>query len=165
MTFLPFPDLVKSVRVLDNKRLMKQRVEAYQIINILTKKTNKKGWINHPTVKMWKGYTSFLKLYFNELINEVERRGFNNSLNRYKVSKIKIPFWFGYTPLHKSHQASLLRKDYDHYSKYFKYDDKYAPYTYVWISKLTNEQKNNIKRHMAGEIRNPYNISDLSARI
>jgi len=31
-TFLPYKDFVKSVRCLDNKRLGKQRVEAYQIL-------------------------------------------------------------------------------------------------------------------------------------
>ena len=34
-TFLPYPDIEKSLNSLDSKRLGKQRVEAYQILNIL----------------------------------------------------------------------------------------------------------------------------------
>ena len=35
-TFLPYADLTESLRVLDNKRLGKQRVETYQIISAIT---------------------------------------------------------------------------------------------------------------------------------
>lgn len=33
VTFLPYPDIKKSVKCLDNQRLGKQRVEAYTIVN------------------------------------------------------------------------------------------------------------------------------------
>ena len=36
-TFMPYPDIVKSVRCLDYKRLGKQRVEAMQTYNQITK--------------------------------------------------------------------------------------------------------------------------------
>lgn len=42
-TFLPYACFVKSAKALDYKRLGKQRVEAFQIINILDNKTAKKG--------------------------------------------------------------------------------------------------------------------------
>ena len=35
-TFLPYPDIQKSLESLDNKRLGKQRVESYQIISAIT---------------------------------------------------------------------------------------------------------------------------------
>jgi hypothetical protein len=35
-TFLPYSDITESMRVLDNKRLGKQRVETYQIISAIT---------------------------------------------------------------------------------------------------------------------------------
>ena len=52
-TFLPYPDIRQSFKVLDNKRLGKQRVEAYQIISAITGRpkldgTTYKGWIKHP---------------------------------------------------------------------------------------------------------------------
>ncbi len=52
-TFLPYPDFAESARVLDNKRLGKQRVEVLQILNVLTDST-RKGWRNHPAVAMWR---------------------------------------------------------------------------------------------------------------
>jgi len=52
-TFLPYPNLKKSIKCLDNKRLGKQRVKAHQILNILLKRTKTKGWKNHPAIKMW----------------------------------------------------------------------------------------------------------------
>lgn len=39
-TFLPYPSFIKSAQCLDNKRLGKQRVEAYQILQILTKQAD-----------------------------------------------------------------------------------------------------------------------------
>jgi hypothetical protein len=70
-TFLPYPDLQKSVQCLDYKRLGKQRVEALQILNILRGKPTKsgksyKGYINHPIVNMWKGmktHSSYIITY------------------------------------------------------------------------------------------------------
>ena len=62
-TFLPYPNLSKSLKTLDRQRLGKQRVEAFQILNILLERTDRKGWKNHPAVKMWSGYENALKLY------------------------------------------------------------------------------------------------------
>ena len=47
-TFLPYEDFRESVRSLDDKRLGKQRVEAYQIISALTGRPRKMG--NHIRV-------------------------------------------------------------------------------------------------------------------
>ena len=59
-TFLPYPDIEKSLECLDRLRLGKQRVEAYQILNILLNRTKTKEWRNHPAVKMWEGHTNAL---------------------------------------------------------------------------------------------------------
>ena len=59
-TFLPFANFKKCAKVLDNKRLGKQRVEAKQIISILTDATKTKGWRSHPAVLMWKGHAKAL---------------------------------------------------------------------------------------------------------
>ena len=55
-TFMPYPDFVKSVQVLDYRRLGKQRVETYQVLNVLLERTHTKGWRNHPFTRMWSGY-------------------------------------------------------------------------------------------------------------
>ncbi len=44
-TFMPFSSVFDSLHCLDNKRLGKQRVEAYQILQAITGKT--KAWLNH----------------------------------------------------------------------------------------------------------------------
>ena len=60
-TFLPYADFVKTAKCLDYRRLGKQRVEAFQILNILEGKTTKAGWKHHPAVLMWEGYENALK--------------------------------------------------------------------------------------------------------
>jgi hypothetical protein len=43
-TFLPYPDFQTSAKILDNKRLGKQRVEAKQILEILLIKKEQEWW-------------------------------------------------------------------------------------------------------------------------
>ena len=60
-TFLPHESFKKSFKLLDYRRLGKQRVEAHQILNVLLDRTQTKGWRNHPIVRMWEGYEDALK--------------------------------------------------------------------------------------------------------
>ena len=53
-TFLPYSDFRDSVACLDYKRLGKQRVEAMQTYNQITK--GKGGYPYHPVNKMWQDY-------------------------------------------------------------------------------------------------------------
>ena len=123
--FLPYPDFTESLRVLDTKRLGKQRVETYQIISAITRRpkldgTPYKGWLNHPCTVMWKDYVPALKLYMNYAITEWILRGFNNTMNFENVIKeeIVIPPFIGNEKFHSSHRANLLKKDPNFYSKY-----------------------------------------------
>ena len=52
-TFLPYKTFKQSAQVLDNKRLGKQRVEAYQILRALCGES--KGWVHQPATVMWRG--------------------------------------------------------------------------------------------------------------
>jgi hypothetical protein len=133
---------------LDGKRLNKQKVEANQILNASLGLT--KGWINHPAVLMWKGYSNALKYYFNEIAKACIRRGFKNNMPLYEfteeqlnnveyqsvqdylengipieasTNKIIFPWWFQWKPLIYSHQASLLRKFPDYYTFTFNQDE------------------------------------------
>ena len=118
-TFLPYPDIKKSLRCLDSKRLGKQRVEAYQILNIILKRTKTKGWRNHPAVKMWKKNPNALKCYFNEALKEWILRGYKNNMKFERVrGKVVFPFWFGNKEFHASHRSNLLRKDKKYYSQF-----------------------------------------------
>jgi hypothetical protein len=50
-TFLPYSSFEESARILDYRRLGKQRVEAWQILRSLDGIT--KGWSNHPAVRRY----------------------------------------------------------------------------------------------------------------
>ncbi|MFH1787362.1 MAG: pyrimidine dimer DNA glycosylase/endonuclease V [archaeon] len=128
-TFLPYPNIRKSLKVLDNKRLGKQRVEAHQILNILLNRTKTRGWRNHPVVKMWKKNPNALKLYFNESAKEWIKRGFRNNMDLEKIrGKIVLPFWFGNEKFHSSHRSNLLKKNNKHYSQFRWKEKNNIPY-------------------------------------
>jgi len=131
-TFLPYPDFEKSVKTLDSRRLGKQRVEAFQILNIILNRTSSKGWRNHPIVKMWKGHANALKDYFNKSVTEWIARGFQNNMKLEKIKgKIVFPSWLGNKKFHASHRSNLLRKDKEYYSKFgWKEKDNL---NYIWI--------------------------------
>lgn len=123
-TFLPYPSYYESARALDNKRLGKQRVEAFQIIKAL-RGEYKRGWVNHPATVMWRGHEDALLLY-GEIICEVWReRGFADSLydffksERRNYGQPEMPWWFGYTAFHLSHRSNLVRKDAEFYRRQF----------------------------------------------
>jgi hypothetical protein len=132
-TFLPYPNFKKSMKVLDNKRLGKQRVEAFQILNILLNRTKTRGWRNHPAVKMWKKTPNALKSYYNICLNEWISRGFKNNMNFEKIrGKIALPSWIGRKDFHDSHKSNLLRKEKEHYSFYGWKVSSELPY--IWPS-------------------------------
>ena len=122
-TFLPYPDFRKTAQCLDYKRLGKQRVEAWQILQCL-KGVGSLRWKNHPAVKMWKGFETVLAHYGYEMCGEWLRRGYKDSLSikffSYSLSKaeIKVPYWLGDEKFHSAHRSNLLRKDYGYYSKF-----------------------------------------------
>lgn len=130
-TFLPYADFEKSVKVLDYRRLGKQRVETFQVLNILLERTPTKGWRNHPVTIMWTGYESALKLYQNITICEWINRGYNNNMKLEEIepNSVVMPPWFGSEQFHRSHRSNLLRKNYEYYSQYF---DEPSDLEYFW---------------------------------
>ena len=119
-TFLPCSSYEETARVLDYRRLGKQRVEGLQIINIITTPDYVGGWLRHPAVNMWRGYDMALKLYVNTMIEEWTRRGFQNTMQYYDIheSDLRYPPWFGDPRLHDSHKSNLLRKDPAYYCQF-----------------------------------------------
>jgi len=133
-TFLPVPNFVESAKILDYRRLGKQRVEADQIYKILTGQSTGNAWKNHPAVLMWKGYEDALLHYRNEMIGEWVFRGYNNTMKYIIPSKKPVyPDWLGNKAFHASHRANLLRKDYTFYSSYRWREDVNMPY--YWPTK------------------------------
>lgn len=130
-TFLPYADFQKSVEVLDYKRLGKQRVETFQVLNILLNRTPTKGWRNHPVTIMWTGYEAALQWYQNLTIQEWKKRGYKNTMQyeRIQTGTLIMPPWFGDDRFHKSHRSNLLRKDFNYYSQYFDEPDNLE---YFW---------------------------------
>jgi hypothetical protein len=115
-TFLPYPDLKKSLQSLDYRRLGKQRVEAYQILRALKLGG---GWRNHPAVKMWRGHINALKLYYNLSLDEWISRGYKNRMQKMTIrGKITYPAWFGRHKFHSAHRSNLLRKNPCYYGIY-----------------------------------------------
>lgn len=119
MTFLPYPDVVKTVKVLDYKRLGNQRNEALIVL-----KCNlgcyDRGWKAHPCVQMWKGYEDLLKFYYNSCVLEWVRRGYQNTMQLcpMKPGLVELPPWWGWEEFHASHRASLLAKNFKWYQQF-----------------------------------------------
>lgn len=130
-TFLPYPDIRRSIGCLDDRRLGKQRAEALQIFNALEAERAGRpyGWLRHPCIRMWRGHEPFLTLYFNAALEEWARRGFSGTLQtRPATGDLAPPFWWGDERLHGSHRAALLRKDPVHYGRFGWDDDPETPY-------------------------------------
>lgn len=167
--FIIKPNLLETAKLLDNKRLGKQRVEAKQIIDILeeldlTGNITKKGWSNHPALKSWIGYTNHLKVYFNIMVREWISRGFKNTMIMYNIdetqyhiidcifdgktsyydnsqfNEFSFPFWISFPPFYMSHQASLCRKNPKHY-KSLLCEELYPflNHGYIWPCNVSNE--------------------------
>jgi len=135
-TFLPLQSFYETAKVLDFKRLGKQRVEAFQIWRILRGYAcpNKNGnipWANHPTVKMWKGYENALANYYNTIVTEWIKRGYNNTMKILNISgDIINPPFVGVDCFHASHRSNLLRKDPKYYGRFGWSESPDLPY--VW---------------------------------
>ncbi|UCF88114.1 MAG: MSMEG_6728 family protein [bacterium] len=132
-TFLPYSDFAASARVLDKRRLGRQRVEAYQILRVLAGMT--RGWVNHPAVLMWKGYETALSAYMNTMIDEWEARGFRNNMYRVALETgFDLPPWMGDENFHAAHRSNLLRKDPMYYRTLWPEEPDDLPY--VWPTQV-----------------------------
>jgi hypothetical protein len=149
-TFLPSASFRKSAKILDNRRLGKQRVEAYQILQCLLG-VGSFRWKHHPAVKMWKDYEPALFAYMVAMCNEWKRRGFKNTkmddntvriaIYHLKLGPLRLimlhegvefptPFWLGNRKFHAAHRSNLLRKDKIYY-KQFKWKER-NNLPYIW---------------------------------
>lgn len=146
-TFLPYDDFAATARVLDHRRLGKQRVEALQLQRALTVPGH--GWRHHPAARMWAGYEEALVRYGLEICARWCAEGFldtceatlRSDLARAKGITVvrtqlelaeagELPDWLGDETLHRSHQSALARKDPEHYRRYFP--DVPDDLPYVW---------------------------------
>lgn len=98
-----------------------------QILNAL--KGVSKGWVNHPAVRMWRGFEDALETYQAAIIDEWVRRGYKNNMSCTRHVNYSLPTWFCNSDFHKAHQSNLLRKDFIHYSAFFNVQPDLE---YIW---------------------------------
>lgn len=145
-TFLPYADFDRSARVLDQKRLGKQRVECIQVLRGLTWPTY--GWRNHPAVKMWRGHLEALGRYSFACCEAWVELGYGDTcaatigtdLASAGVREVRtqvelaeagaLPPWLGDEAFHLSHRSNLVRKDPERYGPRFPGVPDDLPY--VW---------------------------------
>lgn len=135
-TFLPYASFSTSAKVLDYRRLGKQRVECKQIYLALT--DPEYGWQNHPATRMWAGYEGALLTYMAAICAEWQSRGYKDTLLEFalqhleetSLESIAYPPWFGDKAFHASHRSNLLRKDPEFYSRYDWAEPPNLPY--IW---------------------------------
>lgn len=119
-TFLPYKDFEMSARALDYRRLGKQRLEAWQLLETLCGTPSR--WENHPACKMWRGHLHQLCVYGMVICDEWKQRGYKDTMaERFEgiyrhicrtttLGRVDPP-WLGDERLHLSHRANLVRKD------------------------------------------------------
>ncbi|MCV7222529.1 MSMEG_6728 family protein [Mycolicibacterium elephantis] len=148
-TFLPYPGFDASARVLDRRRLGKQRVETIQVLRALT--VPGYGWRHHPAAAMWAGYEEALVRYGLDVCavwcesgaadtcaatlatDLTKGTGLTVVRTQKKLAAAdELPPWLGDKEFHRSHQSSLVRKDPGHYRQYF--GDVPDDLPYVWPS-------------------------------
>lgn len=131
-TFLPSANATIAASMLDSKRLNKQILECYQILNVLSGKSKGGGWRNHPAVLMWKGYEKGLWQYVQAMIIEARSRGIRTENNEANLNNLKDlcwdiwgdnppSFWNDKTKLMRvvtTHKASLFDKDPMFYARF-----------------------------------------------
>jgi hypothetical protein len=130
-TFLPYADFRKSAECLDYKRCGKQRVEAFQILKIVTGERTTGGFIHHPAVMIWRGYSDALRLYMKIFIEEWISRGYNNTMEIPVIeneNEVTMPHWLGNEKLHASHRSNLLRKDAEYYGQFGWVENQFLEY-------------------------------------
>lgn len=139
-TFLPYKEYELVAESLDSKRLNKQILECYQILNVLSNPSPTAGWRNHPAVKMWRDHEFALYDYVQIMILEADYRGIKtdkNSDNIFKLRKAQglswgmgKPEWMSVDDIMNrvttTHKANLYKKAPELYPQFREaVDDEY----------------------------------------
>jgi hypothetical protein len=128
-TFLPYISFKSTAEVLDSRRLNKQILEGYQVLNVLSSTDPKAAWRNHPAVKMWRGHEHILFEYVMCMVDEADKRGIKTDKNVSNLYALMLregknwgtdlPDWYKDNStmylVTTTHKANLYRKDPDYY--------------------------------------------------
>lgn len=142
---------------LDNKRLHKQTLEAWQCLLTMCEldpdgnDRKPKGWSSHPVVKMWRGHETLLVSYISATYFEWRSRGYKSSLleKTYRTydravelgrisNELTLPSWMTdleyFENLCSTHRTALLCKNYDWYKQFgWAEDAGFQPPTYEYL--------------------------------
>lgn len=128
-TFVPFIHFDLVADCLDRRRLGKQRVECYQILRALTGQS--RGWVNHPAVKMWRGFEPALVDYTLTMCETWVNRNYSDTIADKIYDEfgdfvepdggILRPAWLEDERVLRSHRAMLFHKDPNYYSSFKDY--------------------------------------------
>lgn len=157
-TFMPHENFDVSARCLDDKRLGKQRVEAFQIIKALRGDyANSGAWENHPATRMWEGHVGALCNYGIAICLEWTKRGHDDSLLFQfldsNTGNHTSPWWVNNELLQLTHRSNLMRKA----SDYYTFD---VPYNIPYVWPLMDEQAFRLGTYKKGD-----NLSMLGGNI
>lgn len=143
-TFVPEGHrIIEGFELLDYRRLGKQRVETWQILNVLRGVDNDgnpkvhKGWVNHPATKMWVGHATALAYYGWLCSAEWAHRGYKDTMADRFLAVLDAsdpdwdwPEWLHDDAVRDSHRSNLIRKDPEYYGPMWPHLD--GSLEYVW---------------------------------
>jgi hypothetical protein len=141
-TFLPYPSFERSARVLDPRRLGKQRVEAFQCLRALH--VPGYGWRHHPAVRMWRGHDEALAAYGLAVCGVWTRAGHADTVAGKIAAELGrqprrqpelrglglLPRWLGRRAFHRAHRSALVARNPAWYRRFFP--DVPDDLPYVW---------------------------------
>ncbi|MBQ0988201.1 MSMEG_6728 family protein [Streptomyces sp. F63] len=138
---------MRSARVLDARRLGKQRAETVQVLRGIT--VPGYGWRHHPAVRMWAGYEEALVRYGLVMVRGWRADGRRDTCAATLTGDLsratgctaprsqeelaaagELPPWLGDPAFHLSHRSALVRKDPERYGPLFPGVPGDLPY--VW---------------------------------
>ena len=133
--FVPELDFLSIAKVLDYRRLGKQRVETFQILRANLDLTA--GWKNHPASRMWAGNLAGLSAYGVAMCEEWKARGYKDTTLEKIVALVEpdasdLPDWWGRPDIVESHRSNLIRKAPEFYRPVWVDTPDDLPY--VWVS-------------------------------
>lgn len=159
ITFLPVPHFVQIARLLDNKRLNSQRVEALFILRCVRNAGGRyKRFQNAGYCRMWLGHPEALAVYYNTMCEEWTGRGFSMGVSTFEAAvmgcsqfDVALPGWLGDDRLHATHRAALLFKDPEHYGGLGWVEEPVV--RYLWPERLADSEGWALVPPKAGESR------------
>lgn len=139
-TFIPCAEYDEGFRILDTKRLGKQRLEVLQVVRHLVGVDPEFPWHSHPCTRMWRGHAHELARYGLAACAEWVKRGYMDSIGD-RLAKIlewhsrdhydfRRPEWSVDPRTHIAHRSNLIRKDRAFYGRWWP--DVPADFPYVW---------------------------------